>query len=244
MNTVKYIRTSTEKQNTARQETDSYKCYTDKCSGRIPFADRPAGKELLRDAKAGKVSNVIITSIDRLGRNTKDILATIDLFTELGICVESEAEGLKTCDKKGKLTPIAQLVINLMASLAEFDIEMKKEAQMAGIAARKEGKGYVSARKGVTETHEQFLEKPLTKKILRHLQKNNARVNKAHREITYKDVKSGKLTRPSTRTITKVKNIAIEAGLLEFKTPEQLKEEKMIAAFGKDMDVTPNLFNS
>ena len=229
--TVRYIRVSTVDQNTARQEKGDHKYYIDKCSGRIPFAERPEGSKLLRDANAGKFTNVVIDSIDRLGRNTKDILDTIDQFTSLGICIESEREQLKTCDPDGNITPIANLVINLMASIAQLDVDLKREAQLAGIAARKEAGKYVSHRKGVKETDEQIIAKPVNQKILRHLQKNNGRVNLASRDIRYKN-KKGKWQNVSTKTVTKIKNIAIEKGLLELKTAEQINEEKLKSAFG------------
>ena len=96
MATVKYIRVSTKEQNEDRQLHPTYKNYMDKCSGTIPFAKRIEGKKLLEDAKAGKVKHVVVNRIDRLGRNTKDILETIEVFKQLGVCIESEAEGLKT----------------------------------------------------------------------------------------------------------------------------------------------------
>ena len=46
---VKYIRVSTEEQNTERQHEDSLKMYIDKISGTVAFEDRPAASKLLKD---------------------------------------------------------------------------------------------------------------------------------------------------------------------------------------------------
>jgi DNA invertase Pin-like site-specific DNA recombinase len=50
---AKYIRVSTEEQNTARQQEDGFKVYEDKISGLIPFAERPKAKRLLEDIESG-----------------------------------------------------------------------------------------------------------------------------------------------------------------------------------------------
>ncbi len=43
-------------------------------SGRVSFQHRPAGRKLLEDIERGVISEVIVLRIDRLGRNTTDIL--------------------------------------------------------------------------------------------------------------------------------------------------------------------------
>ena len=226
METVKYIRVSTKEQNEDRQLHPTYKNYLDKCSGTIPFALRSEGKKLLEDAKGGKVKHVVVNRIDRLGRNTKDILETIETFKQLGVCIESEAEGLKTCDNEGNITPIAQLVINLMASLAEFENEMRAEARDAGIAAAKERGAYKSARKGRKETTEAFLSKEVNQTIL-HKLKAGTSYRQIEQQVKYKNNK-GNWQNVSKATVGKVKQYAIASGLLLDVTPEQLKQYKGI----------------
>ena len=90
---VKYIRVSTIEQNTDRQEFICLKSYIDKCSGSTAFKDRKEASKLLAN---DEVSEVLVHSIDRLGRNTIDIMNTIQDFTNRGINVISEKEGLQT----------------------------------------------------------------------------------------------------------------------------------------------------
>lgn len=237
MATVKYIRVSTKEQNEGRQLHPTYKNYMDKCSGYIPFAKRIEGKKLLKDAKAGKVKHVIVNRIDRLGRSTKDILETIEEFKQLGVCIESEAEGLKTCDDKGNITPIAQLVINLMASLAEFENEMRLETIYAGIQKAKERGAYKSARKGRKETPDEFLSKKVNQTIL-HKLKAGMSYRQIEQQVKYKDSK-GNWHNASKRTIGKVKEYAIAAGLLLDMTKTQRKYLESI--YKEEKETNPNL---
>jgi len=90
---VGYIRVSALDQNVARQET-ALKSYIDKCSGAIAFANRPEAMKLLRDIDT--ITEVQVHSIDRLGRNTLDIMQTIQFFTDKGINVIGAQGGINT----------------------------------------------------------------------------------------------------------------------------------------------------
>ena len=93
MNIVKYARVSTTDQNPERQGNCDF---LDKISGSVPFNERPEAKKLLQWVAVGRVKEVRVHSIDRLGRNTLDILQTIKYFTSMVVNVVSEKEGLKT----------------------------------------------------------------------------------------------------------------------------------------------------
>lgn len=79
--TAYYMRTSHYLQNIGTQidkVEDGWKVYEDKgVSGRIPFLERPSGKKLVDDIVNGKINQVIVLRIDRLGRDLNDILTTI-----------------------------------------------------------------------------------------------------------------------------------------------------------------------
>ena len=130
---VKYIRVSTIEQNTDRQDDFNGKTYTDECSGSIAFKDRKEASKLLAN---DEVSEVLVHSIDRLGRNTIDIMNTIQDFTNRGINVISEKEGLQTIIN-GKENPVAKMMIGILGTLAEFELSRAKERQAEGIAKAK-----------------------------------------------------------------------------------------------------------
>ena len=134
MNIVKYARVSTTDQNPERQGNCDF---LDKCSGSIPFDERPEAKKLLQWVAVGRVKEVRVHSIDRLGRNTLDILQTIKHFTAMGVNVVSEREGLKTLLPDGKENPVAKMMIGILGTLSEFELERIRERQREGIAKAK-----------------------------------------------------------------------------------------------------------
>ena len=167
---VKYIRVSTTEQNTDRQEKFDGKVYRDEVSGSTPFAERPQAKKLLSNKK---ITEVHVHSIDRLGRNTLDIMQTIQNFTSIGVNVVSDKEGLNTI-VNGKENPIAKMMIGILGTLAEFELSRAKERQTEGIAERKSKGLYMGRQKGTSESLDTFINKASTQAILKHLKQKES----------------------------------------------------------------------
>jgi len=165
-----YKRVSTIEQNTDRQDLqiEGAIVFTENVSGSKPFAERTEGSKLMQLIKSGDVSEVYVHSIDRLGRNTIDILTTIKLMTSYNCNVISQKEGL-TMLIDGKPNPIANLMIGILSTLAEFELTRSKERQTEGIAKAKLKNVYVGRAAGTEESNEVFLNKVKTKEILKYL---------------------------------------------------------------------------
>ena len=170
---AKYIRVSTLEQNTARQETGKND-FIDKCSGAVLFAERPQGKRLISLAENGELNEITVNSIDRLGRNLIDIKTTIDFFTNKRVNIISLKEGLRTLDANGKENPTAKLIIGILGTLAEFELERIKERQMEGIEKAKARGQYKGRNKGSIESEAVFLSKARTQRIIKFLKEGNS----------------------------------------------------------------------
>ena len=167
---TKYIRVSTKEQNTDRQTDFNGLTYTDVCSGSTSFKDRTEAKKLLDNKE---ITEVHVHSIDRLGRNTLDIMQTIQDFTSKGINVVSTKEGLQTLID-GKENPIAKMMIGILGTLAEFEYDRGKERQAEGIAKAKEKGRFVGRKEGSKEKIEVFVNKESTQSILKYLRENES----------------------------------------------------------------------
>ena len=166
-----YIRVSTTEQNTERQ-TDGIegKMYIDKISGSTALAKRPEGKKLIEAIERKEITELHIHSIDRLGRNTIELLQNIEYFTNLGCNVISQKEGLQTL-VNGTPNPIAKLMIGILSTLAEFELNRIKERQKEGIAIAKKKGSFVGRAIGTSESVDIFMNKSKSKQIANKLQK-------------------------------------------------------------------------
>jgi DNA invertase Pin-like site-specific DNA recombinase len=187
---VKYIRVSTVEQNLDRQEVDfKGKIYKDECSGSIAFKERTEASKLILNKD---ITEVHVHSIDRLGRNTIDIMQTIQYFTDKGINVVSGKEGLNTI-VDGKENPVAKMMIGILGTLAEFELSRAKERQTEGIANAKLKGVYVGRKEGTKETDLVFWNKDSTKRIVKYLNKGES------------IQRTALLSKTSTGTVKKVK---------------------------------------
>jgi len=195
-----YARVSTLQQKTDRQlvSTEGMKVFEDRCSGSIPFQDRPAGKMIIDTMMKGDLEQLVVHSLARLGRDLLDILNTIQLFTEHQVPIEIQKEGLRTLDDDGKQNPTSRLVISVLGVVAEMERAQIKERQLEGIALAKAKGLYVGRKPGTVEGRAKFLAKPRIRQISDYLQRG------------YKGVEIQKLMGVSPNTISKVKRLAMK----------------------------------
>lgn len=164
------MRTSHYLQNIATQVDKiepGWKVYEDKgVSGRLAFEDRPAGKRLLDDVKKGKITEVKVLRIDRLGRSVQNILDTISYIHSYNIPIVSINEGVTTLDETGNQTPVTGLLINVLSSLSEFFYHQNREKILVGIErAKLDGNKYRGRKPGSIEDITKFKKKTKTRKI-------------------------------------------------------------------------------
>ena len=133
---VSYVCCSTIEQNEARQlkmaeEQNAEKVFVDKASGKN--TDRAAFKEMMAFVRAG--DTVVVESISRIARNTRDLLSIVSELTEKGVEFVSLKENIDTT------TPQGRFMLTVFGALAELERENILERQREGIEiAKSEGK--------------------------------------------------------------------------------------------------------
>lgn len=133
---VGYVRCSTVEQNEARQlkmmeEQGAEKLFIDKASGKN--TDRIAFKEMMTFVRAEDI--VIVESISRIARNTRDLLSIVSDLTEKGVEFVSLKESIDTT------TPQGRFMLTVFGALAELERENILERQREGIEiAKNDGK--------------------------------------------------------------------------------------------------------
>ncbi|MDY3618791.1 recombinase family protein [Agathobaculum sp.] len=133
---IGYIRVSTEEQNTARQEILLHELgvdeiYSDKASGKS--TERPQLRKMMEYVRKG--DTVIVESISRFARNTKDLLALVEQLTAKGVEFVSKKEAIDTT------TPTGKFMLTVFAAVAELEREHILQRQREGIAiAKRQGK--------------------------------------------------------------------------------------------------------
>ena len=174
---INYVRISSGSQNNDIQVFNlpsENKLFKDTISGSIAFSDRPEGAKIIELVKEGRIDTIYINDISRIGRDNIDVLNMIQFFTENKVNLISRREGLSTMIE-GKVNPIASLIIGILSTLAQHELERLRERQREGIARAKD-RGVYSSHGGnrKEETRGEFLAKSDTKKIIKYLNEGNS----------------------------------------------------------------------
>src|ERR1035438_4430908 len=137
-NTAVYIRVSSKRQDTASQEPDvrrylaangleGARVYRDKFTGRTMA--RPGFQKLLEAIRAGEVKTVLVWRLDRLGRTASGLAELFAEFNARKVNLVSLRDGLDLS------TPAGRLMGHVLASVAEYETEVRAERVLAGLEA-------------------------------------------------------------------------------------------------------------
>ncbi|MCI6567842.1 MAG: recombinase family protein [Dysosmobacter sp.] len=133
---IGYIRVSTQEQNTIRQEVlmetlGVDEVYIDRMSGKN--TNRPELQKMMEYVRKG--DTVIVESISRFARNTRDLLELVEQLTAKGVEFVSRKEAIDTT------TPTGKFMLTVFGAVAELEREYILQRQREGIAiAREQGR--------------------------------------------------------------------------------------------------------
>jgi len=201
---IKYNRVSTIQQTGDRFTADKEKydlVLMDKVSGSIGFKDRPKGKELSRLVEEGRVDELVVEEFSRLGRNTGDVIRTLEWLEEKGVNVMVRNIGLQS-RPNGKRNPIWKMISSVMSSLYEMELENIKERTMVGRQVYVQRGGRLGRPDGSIETEIDFLKKEQIQRILKSLKKG----------FTIREI--CKIADCSNKTVIKAKKLSVKHRVL------------------------------
>jgi DNA invertase Pin-like site-specific DNA recombinase len=146
-----YLRVSSRQQDHASQLPDlerwvgshdgTAKWYRDTFTGKT--MDRPGMERLLGDLRDGQVDRIVVWRLDRLGRTTRGLCQLFDELAERKVDLVSLKDGFSLA------SPAGRLHARILASVAEYETEVRAERVAAGQAvARRKGKRWGGSKKG------------------------------------------------------------------------------------------------
>lgn len=190
--TAIYLRVSTNRQDTRSQEPDMkrwaesqdvpVKWFIDKQTGKT--MDRPEWNKLEEQIRMGKISQVVVWRIDRLGRTAKGLTALFDDLQSRKVNLVSLKDSLDLS------TPAGRLMANVLASVAQYETEVRGERIAAGQeVAKAQGRKWGGSKKGKRKN------KTTAEKIkaIKQLKADNVPVTKIAQAVG--------LSRPTVRSI-------------------------------------------
>lgn len=202
---VIYTRVSTSQQDYDRQlvEHREYadrqgftviKTFSEKISGAKKVQEREAMTELLDYVECNRIDKVLIYEPSRLSRRIIDFMTIVERLTDANVSLYIHQNGLETLQPDGKVNPIANLVLGILAQFNAMERNLILSRMESGYNAYRAKGGVVGRKSGYCKTPEMMREE--YPEELRLLRKGYSLRNVA------------KLTGTSVNTLRKLKSIA------------------------------------
>ena len=201
---IKYNRISSISQTGNRYENDTENydlTMLDRVSGSVLFFERKKGVELKRLVEDGKVKELVVEEFSRLGRNTGDVINTLDWLDKHEVNVYVRNIGLYS-RPNGERNPIWKMISSVMSSLYEMELDNIRERTRVGRLMYVQKGGVLGRKTGTNESENDFINKPKSQRVLDYLKK----------EYTIREI--CKICDVSIGTTMKVKKIGLKLGMI------------------------------
>lgn len=201
---VLYCRVSTQVQDYERQVSDLTQfakkhqweiaeTFTEKISGAKKNNERKELASLLSYARVHYINRVLVTELSRLGRDTLQVLAAIDMLNKAKVSLYIMNYNIETLTPDGKVNPMTQFMITLLAEVARMERRTIKERMASGYNNFRANGGKVGRKTGYRKSDEDF--RTQYKDVFRLLGKG----------VSLRDI--SKATGVSVNTVKRCKNL-------------------------------------
>lgn len=201
---VLYCRVSTQVQDYERQVSDLTQfakkhqweiaeTFTEKISGAKKNDERKELTSLLSYARVHYTNRVLVTELSRLGRDTLQVLAAIDMLNKAKVSLYIMNYNIETLTPDGKVNPMSQFMITLLAEVARMERRTIKERMASGYNNFRANGGKVGRKTGYRKSDEDF--RTQYKDVFRLLGKG----------VSLRDI--SKATGVSVNTVKRCKNL-------------------------------------
>ena len=164
---VLYCRVSTQVQDYERQVSDLTQfakkhqweiaeTFTEKISGAKKNDERKELTSLLSYARVRYINRVLVTELSRLGRDTLQVLAAIDMLNKAKVSLYIMNYNIETLTPDGKVNPMSQFMITLLAEVARMERRTIKERMASGYNNFRANGGKVGRKTGYRKSDEDF----------------------------------------------------------------------------------------
>lgn len=207
MKVVIYSRVSTTSQDYKRQTEellefsknmnyDVVSIFEEKISGGKKNEERPELMKMINFIKKNKIDKVLCWELSRLGRNTIEVLKTIQLLNENCISLYIKNHNIETLNDKCEINPMSQFLIQILTSVSEMEKTQIRQRIKSGYESYRKNGGKVGRKEGFKKDTETLLAEH--KDVVKLLKQG------------YSVRKTMKLTDKSSGTIQKIKKLISE----------------------------------
>lgn len=167
--------------------------FEEKISGGKTNEERPELMKMINFIKKNKIDKVLCWELSRIGRNTIEVLKTIQLLNDNCISLYIKNHNIETLNDKCEINPMSQFLIQILTSVSEMEKTQIRQRIKSGYESFRKNGGKVGRKEGFKKDNETLLTEH--KDVVKLLKQG------------YSVRKTMKLTDKSSGTIQKIKKI-------------------------------------
>ncbi|WP_302458050.1 recombinase family protein [Mediterranea massiliensis] len=128
--------------------------FAEKISGAKRNAERTELVRMVEFVEANNVDKIVVTELSRLGRDTLQVLEVIELFNQKKISLYIQNYSIETLTEDGKVNPMSQFLITILAEVARMERKTIKERMESGYINFRAAGGLVGRKQGYRKSDE------------------------------------------------------------------------------------------
>ena len=132
--------------------------FAEKVSGGKRNEEREELMNMIAYVKEHKVKKILASELSRVGRNTLQVLKTIEILNENGISLFIQNYGIETLTDEGKINPMSQLLVTILAEIARMERKTIQERMESGYRNYRENGGKVGRKVGYRKDERKLLQ--------------------------------------------------------------------------------------
>ena len=131
--------------------------FEEKISGGKTHEERPELMKMINFVKTNKIDKVLCWELSRIGRNTIEVLKTIQLLNENCISLYIKNHNIETLNDKCEINPMSQFLIQILTSVSEMEKTQIRQRIKSGYESFRKNGGKVGRKEGFKKDNETLL---------------------------------------------------------------------------------------
>jgi len=181
------------KEYSQKMNFDVIRVFEEKISGGKKNEERPILMEMIQFVKDNQIDKVLCWEMSRIGRNTIEVLKTIELLNENHISLFIKNYNIETLNEKCEVNPLTQFLLQILISISQMERSQIRQRIKSGYDNFRKKGGKVGRKIGFTKDKETLLNQH--KDVVKYLRQGQSVRN------------TMKLTGKSSGTVQKIKGI-------------------------------------
>lgn len=151
------------------------KVFTEKISGAKKNSERKELSNMMEYIDKNNISKVLVTELSRLGRNTLQVLESIETLNDRGVSLYIQNYSIETLNEDGSVNAMAQFLITILAEVARMERGTIRERMASGYKQHIKNGGSVGRKKGYRKNDDEM--RAQYAEVIRLLKKGYSLVN-------------------------------------------------------------------